>query len=100
MRASVAALSDEELADLDALDTLPSRQFAAGYAEVVKYGLIDDKFFFFWLEANRKAGRDADAVINLVQQAKEERLLLRVWSRSGDQSGSRYLTVDNAPRKK
>ena len=40
------------LADQSALDTLPSRQFAAGYAEVVKYGLIDDEEFFFWLEAN------------------------------------------------
>ncbi|CAN7312916.1 3-dehydroquinate synthase [Devosia sp. LjRoot3] len=40
------------LADLSALDTLPARQFAAGYAEVVKYGLIDDPDFFEWLEAN------------------------------------------------
>ena len=42
------------LADLGALQTLPPRQFAAGYAEVVKYGLIDDEPFFFWLEANRR----------------------------------------------
>jgi 3-dehydroquinate synthase len=41
------------LADLSSLDTLPTRQFAAGYAEVVKYGLIDDEAFFFWLEENR-----------------------------------------------
>lgn len=41
------------LADLSTLDTLPPRQFAAGYAEVVKYGLIDDEEFFFWLEANQ-----------------------------------------------
>ncbi len=41
------------LADLGALATLPPRQFAAGYAEVVKYGLIDDEAFFFWLEENR-----------------------------------------------
>ena len=41
------------LADLSTLDTLPPRQFAAGYAEVVKYGLIDDEAFFFWLEENR-----------------------------------------------
>ena len=41
------------LADLSALNTLPPRQFAAGYAEVVKYGLIDDEAFFFWLEQNR-----------------------------------------------
>ena len=40
------------LADLSALDTLPQRQFASGYAEVVKYGLIDDPDFFEWLEAN------------------------------------------------
>jgi 3-dehydroquinate synthase len=38
------------LADLTALETLPPREFAAGYAEVVKYGLIDDEAFFFWLE--------------------------------------------------
>jgi 3-dehydroquinate synthase len=42
------------LADLGTLDTLPPRQFAAGYAEVVKYGLIDDEAFFFWLEQNRR----------------------------------------------
>jgi 3-dehydroquinate synthase len=40
------------LADLDALETLPERQFRSGYAEVAKYGLIDDADFFFWLEAN------------------------------------------------
>jgi 3-dehydroquinate synthase len=38
------------LADLGTLGTLPPRQFAAGYAEVVKYGLIDDEAYFFWLE--------------------------------------------------
>ena len=40
------------LADLSALDTLPKRQFAAGYAEVAKYGLIDDPDFFDWLDIN------------------------------------------------
>lgn len=40
------------LADLDALGTLPQRQFRAGYAEIAKYGLIDDEKFFFWLEDN------------------------------------------------
>ena len=40
------------LADLGALATLPAREFRAGYAEVVKYGLIDDRDFFEWLEAN------------------------------------------------
>jgi 3-dehydroquinate synthase len=40
------------LIDPDTLDTLPPRQLAAGYAEVAKYGLIDDAAFFDWCEAN------------------------------------------------
>jgi len=40
------------LADLKALDTLPAREFRAGYAEVAKYGLINDAKFFDWLEKN------------------------------------------------
>ncbi|WP_457798342.1 3-dehydroquinate synthase [Methylocystis sp. S23] len=43
------------LADVDALRTLPLREFRAGYAEVVKYGLIGDKRFFEWLEADAEA---------------------------------------------
>jgi 3-dehydroquinate synthase len=40
------------LADLSTLDTLPAREFRAGYAEVAKYGLINDVKFFEWLEKN------------------------------------------------
>jgi len=40
------------LADTGALDTLPLREFRAGYAEVVKYGLIDQPDFFAWLETH------------------------------------------------
>lgn len=40
------------LIDPDTLDTLPAREVRAGYAEVVKYGLIDDPEFFAWCEAN------------------------------------------------
>ncbi len=40
------------VADTGALDTLPEREFRAGYAEVAKYGLIDRPDFFAWLEAN------------------------------------------------
>jgi 3-dehydroquinate synthase len=40
------------LADTAALDTLPLREMRAGYAEVVKYGLIGDERFFEWCEAN------------------------------------------------
>ena len=38
------------LADLDTLNSLPPRQLRAGYAEIVKYGCIDDEAFFVWLE--------------------------------------------------
>jgi 3-dehydroquinate synthase len=40
------------VADTALLDTLPPRQFRAGYAEVVKYGLLGDAGFFAWLDAN------------------------------------------------
>lgn len=43
------------LIDPQVLDTLPVRQVRAGYAEVVKYGLIDDPAFFDWCEANAAA---------------------------------------------
>jgi 3-dehydroquinate synthase len=43
------------LIDPDVLDTLPPREVRAGYAEVVKYGLIDDPGFFAWCEANGAA---------------------------------------------
>ncbi len=48
------------LADTDVLKTLPARQRKAGYAEIVKYALIDDVPFFDWLEANGKAVLDGD----------------------------------------
>jgi 3-dehydroquinate synthase len=50
------------VADTALLDTLSERDFRAGYAEVAKYGLINDAAFFAWLEANWKevfAGGDA-----------------------------------------
>ena len=40
------------LADVDTLTTLDQRQMRAGYAEIVKYGLLGDRSFFEWLEAN------------------------------------------------
>ncbi len=38
------------LIDLNTLHTLPAREFAAGLAEVIKYGLIRDSAFYDWLE--------------------------------------------------
>lgn len=39
-------------ADTDTLATLPDREFSAGLAEVIKYGIIRDKPFYSWLEEN------------------------------------------------
>ena len=43
------------VADTDVLDTLPKRELLAGYAEVAKYGLIDDPEFWDWCERNGAA---------------------------------------------
>jgi 3-dehydroquinate synthase len=47
--------------DTDMLDTLPRRELLAGYAEVAKYGLIDEPDFFTWCEENGAALLAGDA---------------------------------------
>jgi len=49
------------VADTDVLDTLPKRELLAGYAEVAKYGLIDDPEFWDWCEQNGAAVLAGDA---------------------------------------
>ena len=49
------------LADTATLDTLPKRELRAGYAEVVKYGVLGDAKFFAWLEKNGLGVIDGDA---------------------------------------
>lgn len=49
------------LADLDVLQTLPDREFRAGYAEIVKYAAICDRPFFDWLESNLDALKSRDS---------------------------------------
>ncbi|MEO9773294.1 3-dehydroquinate synthase [Roseibium sp.] len=64
------------LADTAVLDTLPLRDFRAGYAEVAKYGLLGDAEFFAWLEANWKAvfagGPERDEAVARSCRAKAE----------------------------
>jgi 3-dehydroquinate synthase len=48
------------LADTETLTTLPARELKAGYAEIVKYGLLGDKAFFEWLEQNGRAVLSGD----------------------------------------
>ncbi|MBR2814249.1 MAG: 3-dehydroquinate synthase [Reyranella sp.] len=49
------------VADTTVLDSLPRRELLAGYAEVAKYGLIDDPAFWDWCEANGAAVLAGDA---------------------------------------
>lgn len=56
---------DIVLADVGILETLPRREFAAGFAEIAKYGALGDAEFFAWLEANAKAVFDGDAAARI-----------------------------------
>ncbi|MEM7619363.1 MAG: 3-dehydroquinate synthase [Pseudomonadota bacterium] len=65
------------LADIELLNTLTAREFRSGYAEVVKYGLLGDKEFFFWLEQNWSSvfAKKQDALTKTIQvccQAKAD----------------------------
>lgn len=66
----------EVLIDLDVLKTLPTREFRAGYAEVIKYGLIKYPDFFSWLETNHgdvfAHGKSLEKAIAQSCQAKAE----------------------------
>ncbi len=63
------------LADTDTLDTLDDRQLSAGLAEVIKYGLINDKAFFEWLESNMDAllARDKSALAYAIERSCQDK---------------------------
>ena len=61
------------LCDLDTLATLPAREFAAGLAEVIKYGPIADLGFLDWIETHLEAllARDLQALAFAVRRCCE-----------------------------
>lgn len=79
------------VADIDTLKTLPRRELLAGYAEIVKYGLINDLGFFQWLEDN---GNDVcnlkpeDVVYAIEKSAKAKAEIVQADER---ESGRRAL---------
>ena len=79
------------IGDTATLATLDPRQIRAGFAEIVKYGLIDDPGFFDWLEANAAAllDLDADALRFAVVRACERKAALVVADER--ESGARAL---------
>ncbi|PSJ46545.1 3-dehydroquinate synthase [Zobellella endophytica] len=64
---------DLVLVDTLCLQSLPEREFAAGMAEVIKYGIIWDAAFFSWLEQNlhRLQRLDADALAHAIRRCCE-----------------------------
>ena len=79
------------LADVATLGTLPERELRAGYAEVVKYGLIDDPAFFAWLERNGAALLDGDRDLLRAAVAHSCRAKARIVAADERESGSRAL---------
>jgi shikimate kinase/3-dehydroquinate synthase len=78
------------LADVDALVTLPMREFRAGYAEVVKYGLIDDRYFFEWLE-NSASAVFADRAARIEAISVSCRSKAKIVARDETEQGDRAL---------
>lgn len=79
------------LADTGLLATLPAREVRAGYAEVVKYGLIDDAPFFDWLEANAAALLGGDTAARTQAVARSVAAKARVVAADERESGQRAL---------
>ena len=79
------------LADTDVLSTLPYRERQAGYAEIVKYGLLGDADFFDWLEENgsRVLSGDSQALRHAVMQSC--RAKARIVGDDEREKGSRAL---------
>ena len=79
------------LADLDVLATLPDREMRAGYAEVIKYGLLGDFAFFEWLEANGPAvlAREPAALIHAV--ARSVQMKAEIVAEDEREAGRRAL---------
>lgn len=79
------------LADTEVLGTLTTRDYLAGYGEVVKYGLLGDHEFFQWLEENasRAAAGDMVARIALVKRSVE--MKAEIVARDETEQGDRAL---------
>lgn len=56
--------------DINSLATLPKREFNAGMAEVIKYGILGDKAFFVWLEENQTSinNNDPHTLIQMIER--------------------------------
>ncbi len=79
------------LTDVRSLNSLPKRQLLAGYAEVVKYGLIDDAAFFSWLEKNGQKIISGDPQARREAIVKSCQAKARVVAEDEKERGNRAL---------
>ena len=79
------------LADIDALSTLPPRDFLAGYGEVVKYGLLGDAAFFGWLERHGPALAAGDAALRAEAVQRSVAMKAAIVARDETEEGERAL---------
>lgn len=79
------------LADTDVLGTLTSREFIAGYGEVVKYGLLGDESFFDWLEINGPALAAGDQTARIKAIRRSCEMKADVVARDEKEQGDRAL---------
>jgi 3-dehydroquinate synthase len=79
------------LADINLLDTLPPREFAAGYAEVAKYGLLGNAGFFSWLEDNAAGMKSGDLQARMHAVEASCRAKADVVARDEREAGVRAL---------
>jgi len=79
------------LADTDVLATLPASEKRAVYAEIIKYGLIDDVSFFDWLEQNGQAvvALEPDAIAQAVARSCQAKA--RIVAQDEREGGVRAL---------
>ncbi|WP_324754939.1 3-dehydroquinate synthase [Roseovarius sp. Pro17] len=79
------------LADTDVLATLKSRDFLAGYGEVVKYGLLGDATFFDWLEGNAPAMAAGNMPARIHAVARSVQMKAEIVARDETEQGDRAL---------
>ncbi|MCL4105374.1 UNVERIFIED_CONTAM: hypothetical protein GTU68_055505 [Idotea baltica] len=79
------------LADIDVLNTLPARDFLAGYGEVVKYGLLGDAAFFEWLEVNGPKLAKGDVVARAYAVKRSCEMKANIVVRDETEQGDRAL---------
>ena len=73
------------------LDTLPGRQFASGFAEVMKHGLIKDQEFYFWLIENLYEINDRDHKVLAKMVRKSCEIKRDVVQKDPTEKGERAL---------